>query len=99
MSFSRHEVQPRSGAMSSRRHELSVWLLFQADLGRCTQLQPTSVVLPRESVLCTGLGGANPPAKRRILFALAGGINVGLCPEGGLAVSLLHFVLMLSLAI
>ena len=57
------------------------------------------MVLPREFVRCTGLGGANPPARQKVLFSLAGDTDVGMCPVGGLAVSVLHFVLMLSLTI
>lgn len=85
--------------MSSCRPGLSVWLLFQAELRRWTQLQPTSMVLPQEFVLYTGLGGANLPARQKVSFILAGHIDVGMCPLGDLAVSLLHFLLMLSLTI
>lgn len=56
-----------------------------------------STVLPLE--FCTGLGDANPPARQKVLFSLAGDINVGLCPVCGFAVSVLHFVLTLSLTI
>jgi len=57
------------------------------------------MVLPWEFVLCTGLGGANPPARQEDFSGFAGDINVRMCPVGGLAVSVLHFALMLSLTI
>lgn len=36
------------------------------------KLQPMSLVLPQESILGTGLGGANPPVRQKVLFSLAG---------------------------